>query len=138
LRTIGCYERFFAGFRDHYAASAEGMKSQTKGPLWELPITALLITPAECKGARKLPGWSQEDLATMLLIGQDTIGGFERRERRSPSLNRRKLRAVFEAAGVEFAEEAEPKLNAKSRTIAAGDLNASNDAEGGNAPVPKP
>jgi DNA-binding transcriptional regulator YiaG len=41
------------------------------------------ITPAECKAARKLLSWSQEDMAIMLLIGQDTIGGFERRERRS-------------------------------------------------------
>jgi transcriptional regulator with XRE-family HTH domain len=75
------------------------------------------ITPAECKAARKLFGWSQEELATMLLIGQDTIGGFERRERRSPSLNRRKLRAVFEAAGVEFTDGAEPTLKAKAQML---------------------
>jgi hypothetical protein len=53
----------------------------------------------------------------MLLIGQDTIGGFERRERRSPSLNRRKLRAVFEAAGVEFTDGAEPTLKAKAQML---------------------
>jgi transcriptional regulator with XRE-family HTH domain len=74
------------------------------------------ITPAECKAARKLLGWSQEEVATMLLIGQDTIGGFERRERRSPSLNRRKLRAVFEAAGVEFTDgELGVKLKPKAQ-----------------------
>jgi transcriptional regulator with XRE-family HTH domain len=71
------------------------------------------ITPAECKAARKLLGWSREELATMLLIGQDTIGDFERRERRSPLINLRKLCAVFEAAGVEFTDGAKPKLAAK-------------------------
>jgi transcriptional regulator with XRE-family HTH domain len=76
------------------------------------------VTPAECKAARKLLGWSQEELATMLLVGQDSIGGFERRERRSPLINLRKLRAVFEAAGVEFTNGAPGvKLKAKARTI---------------------
>jgi ribosome-binding protein aMBF1 (putative translation factor) len=86
------------------------------------------ITPAECKAARKLLGWSQEHLATRLLIGQDTIGDFERRKSRSRLIHLRKLRAIFEAAGVEF-NDGEPgvKLKAKSRTITAGDLNASND-----------
>jgi len=86
-----------------------------------------VIIPAECKAARKLLGWSQSKLAEILFIGEGTIGQFERRQRHWRSLNLHKLRAVFESAGVEFAEDAEPKLKAKARTIAAGDLNASND-----------
>jgi transcriptional regulator with XRE-family HTH domain len=60
------------------------------------------ITPAECRAARKLLGWSQPKLAEMLFVGGGTIGQFERRQRRWRSLNLHKLRAVFEAAGVEF------------------------------------
>jgi hypothetical protein len=68
------------------------------------------ITPAECKTARKLLRWSQPELAEMMFIAGTAIGEFERRERHSPSLNLRRLRAVFEAAGIDFAEGAEPKL----------------------------
>jgi transcriptional regulator with XRE-family HTH domain len=60
------------------------------------------ITPAECKAARKLLGWSQPKLAEMLFLGEGTIGQFERRQRHWRSLNLHKLRAVFESAGVEF------------------------------------
>jgi len=67
-----------------------------------------MITPAECKAARNLLGWSQPELAKMLFVGGTAIGEFERRRRRSPSLSLRKLRAVFEAAGVEFTNGAEP------------------------------
>jgi hypothetical protein len=65
------------------------------------------ITPAECKATRKLLGWFARGAGDH---AAHRPRGFERRERRSPSLNRRKLRAVFEVAGVEFAEDAEPKL----------------------------
>jgi transcriptional regulator with XRE-family HTH domain len=75
------------------------------------------ITPAECKAARKLLGWSQPKLAEMLLVDESAISAFERRERFPRALNRHELRGIFEAAGVEFAEGAEPKLKA----------NASND-----------
>jgi hypothetical protein len=33
-----------------------------------------MITPAEAKVARKLLGWSQEELAGMLFIGHDAVG----------------------------------------------------------------
>jgi transcriptional regulator with XRE-family HTH domain len=75
------------------------------------------ITPAECKAARKLLGWSQPKLAEMLFVDESAISAFERRERFPRALDRRELRGIFEAAGVEFAEDAEPKLKA----------NASND-----------
>jgi ribosome-binding protein aMBF1 (putative translation factor) len=90
---------------------------------------AMSITPAECKAARKLLGWSQKKLATKLLIDEGSISSFERRHRLPPQLDLAKLQRLFEAAGVEFTNGAEPgvKLKAKARTIAAGDLNASND-----------
>jgi hypothetical protein len=53
----------------------------------------------------------------MLLVDESAISAFERRERFPRALDRHELRGIFEAAGVEFAEGAEPKLKA----------NASND-----------
>jgi transcriptional regulator with XRE-family HTH domain len=73
------------------------------------------ITSAECKAARKLLGWSQPKLAEMLYVGEGTIGQFERRRRRWPSLNLHKLRAVFEAAGVEFTNGGEPGVKLKAK-----------------------
>jgi transcriptional regulator with XRE-family HTH domain len=61
-----------------------------------------VITPAECKAARKLLGWAQSKLAEMLFVGEGTIGQFERRQRHWRSLNLHKLRSIFESAGVEF------------------------------------
>jgi transcriptional regulator with XRE-family HTH domain len=73
------------------------------------------ITPAECKAAREMLGWSQPQLAEMLFVGGTTIGQFERRLRHSPSLNLDKLRAVFEAAGVEFTNCGEPGVKLKAK-----------------------
>jgi transcriptional regulator with XRE-family HTH domain len=77
-----------------------------------------VITPAESKAARKLLGWSQHDLATKLLIGQNSISAFERRERLSPMLDFAKLRAIFEAAGIEFTNGAEPEVKLKAKPTA--------------------
>ena len=86
------------------------------------------ITPAECKAARKLVGWSQHDLAAKLLLTTTVICRFETRERLPWSLDLAELERLFEAAGIEFTDDEDSvKLTAKSRTIAAADLNASND-----------
>ena len=53
------------------------------------------VTPAECMAARKLLGCSQEKLAEMLFVGEGTIGQFERRRRRWPSLSLRKMRDLL-------------------------------------------
>jgi transcriptional regulator with XRE-family HTH domain len=63
---------------------------------------AVRITPAESKAARKLLGWSQEKLATELLINENSVSSFERRQRLPRQLDLVKLRRVFESAGVEF------------------------------------
>jgi hypothetical protein len=88
-----------------------------------------VITPAECKAARELLGWSRTRLASRADdISESTIRTFEGGHRPTD----RKVNAIrcaLETAGVEFTNGGEPgvKLKAKSRTIAAGDLNASND-----------
>jgi transcriptional regulator with XRE-family HTH domain len=60
------------------------------------------ITPAECKAARKLVGWSQRDLATKLLLDKSAIRKFESRGRLPWTLDLVELRRLFEAAGLEF------------------------------------
>jgi ribosome-binding protein aMBF1 (putative translation factor) len=80
---------------------------------------AMSITPAECKTARKLVGWSQHDLAAKLLLTTTVICRFETRERLW-SLNLAELERLLEAAGVEFTDDEDSvRLKAKSRTIAA-------------------
>jgi transcriptional regulator with XRE-family HTH domain len=76
----------------------------------------LSITPAECKAARKLLGWSQDHVATKLRIGKQAVRKFESRERLPWTLDLGKLQRLFEAAGVEFADgEDGVKLKAKAR-----------------------
>jgi ribosome-binding protein aMBF1 (putative translation factor) len=84
-----------------------------------------MITPAECNAARKPLGWSQRHVASKLLLDQSVIGKIESRKRLPRALDLGNLQRLFESAGVEFTVGAEPTL--KARTIAAGDLNASND-----------
>ena len=72
------------------------------------------ITPAECKAARKLLGWSQLDLELRANISQSTVSTFERRGRvleKTVSA----LRAALEAAGVEFTNGGEPGVKLKAK-----------------------
>jgi hypothetical protein len=82
------------------------------------------ITPAECKAARALLRLAARGAD----ISETTIGNFEEGRRISDEKIAAICRAL-ESAGVEFTNGGEPgvKLKAKPRTIAAGDLNASND-----------
>jgi ribosome-binding protein aMBF1 (putative translation factor) len=79
---------------------------------------AVSITPAECKAARKLLGWSQDYVATKLLVGKQAIRKFESRERLPWTLGLDGLQRLFEAAGVEFNNNGDGpgvKLKAKAR-----------------------
>jgi ribosome-binding protein aMBF1 (putative translation factor) len=61
-----------------------------------------MITPAECKEARRLLGWSQRDLAKRLGIGVRSVAVFETGERLPWPLDQRELEDVFGAARMEF------------------------------------
>src|SRR5579883_3281623 len=62
------------------------------------------ITSAQCRGARAMLGWSQEQLAEAANLTRQTIAGFEG-EARTPGINNlRAIRAALEAAGIEFIE----------------------------------
>jgi len=61
-----------------------------------------VITPEQCREARRLLGISQEALARAAGISPETVAKFEARGRQSTFPMRAKLRAALEAAGVEF------------------------------------
>jgi transcriptional regulator with XRE-family HTH domain len=87
------------------------------------------MTPAQCRGARGLLNWTQDDLARKAEVSAVTIRNFENEKSEPQRATLRVIQRALEGAGVEFTNGGEPgvKLKAKSRTIAAGDLNASND-----------
>ena len=62
----------------------------------------LMITPQQCRAARSLLGWKQDDLAERSSIGLNTIRRFET-EKSSPHKSTLiVLQLAFENAGVEF------------------------------------
>ena len=64
-----------------------------------------MITPAQCRAARGLLRWTQEDLVARADVGIITIRTFET-EKAAPRKSTLKLiRFAFEEAGVEFVEE---------------------------------
>jgi len=68
-------------------------------------INELLISAEQCRGARGMLGWSQDQLADAASLSRATIADFERGERTPTMNNLVALRAAFEAAGLEFIPE---------------------------------
>jgi transcriptional regulator with XRE-family HTH domain len=75
------------------------------------------ITPADCKAARKLLGWSQHDLAIKMLVTTTVISQFESRVRLPWFLDLGELQRVFESAGVEFTNGGEPGVRMKGTSV---------------------
>lgn len=63
---------------------------------------AVSISPAQCRAARALLSWSQEELATKSRISKKTIADFERDVRLQHGRTTDGLQATMEASGVEF------------------------------------
>ena len=65
----------------------------------------IMITPEQCRAARGLLAWSQQELAQKARVGVVTIHQLEAAisEPRSATLD--VIRRAFEAAGVEFIDE---------------------------------
>lgn len=62
------------------------------------------VTPAQCRAARALIGWSQTDLCEAASVGRATLANFEG-ERSTPyERTLRDIRTALEAAGVTFLE----------------------------------
>jgi transcriptional regulator with XRE-family HTH domain len=64
-----------------------------------------MFTPAQCRAARGLVGWSQQELARQARVGIVTVHQLEAglSEPRHATLD--VIRRAFEAAGVEFIDE---------------------------------
>ena len=63
------------------------------------------LSPAQCRAARALIGWSQDKLATESKVAKATIANFEANRRAPYDRTLVDLRATLETAGVEFIPE---------------------------------
>ena len=65
----------------------------------------IMITPAQCRAARGLLDWSQQELADRAEIGIVTVRQLEAGARESHRATLQVVRRSFESAGVEFIDE---------------------------------
>jgi transcriptional regulator with XRE-family HTH domain len=63
------------------------------------------ISPAQCRGARGLLGWSQSELSEASKTATKTVADFERGAREPYQRTLEDVRAALEKAGIEFIEE---------------------------------
>jgi transcriptional regulator with XRE-family HTH domain len=66
------------------------------------------MTPRQCRAARSLLGWSQDELAQVSQVHKSTIALFELGKRQPYDRTLDDLRAALEAAGVEFTNGMRP------------------------------
>lgn len=60
------------------------------------------MSPAQCRAARAVLGWTQSDLAQRAGLAKKTIADFELDLRSLQFRTRRDIRNAFEEAGIEF------------------------------------
>ncbi len=67
----------------------------------------MIFTSAQCRAARELLKWKQQDLAKIVQVTEATIGRFER-DLTSPALRTiRDIKFAFEEAGIIFLNDEE-------------------------------
>jgi len=66
------------------------------------------LTPAQCRAARALLKWSQDELAEVSQVAKSTIALFELEKRQPYDRTLDDLRDALEAAGVEFTNGDQP------------------------------
>jgi transcriptional regulator with XRE-family HTH domain len=64
-----------------------------------------MITPAQCRAARALLEWNQQELARKARIGIVTVHQFESGVSQARRATLEVVRRAFESAGVEFIDE---------------------------------
>ncbi|GAA6623091.1 helix-turn-helix domain-containing protein [Scytonema sp. NUACC26] len=62
----------------------------------------LSIFPAQCRAARALLGWSQEELSKKANVARATVADFEREARVPVTNNMLAIKEALERGGVEF------------------------------------
>lgn len=70
----------------------------------------MLLTPAQCRAARDILGWTMEDLAHAAGVSIFTIRSFEGAKRAPDPPTLTLMRRAFEGAGVEFCRRGEVRL----------------------------
>ena len=73
-----------------------------------------MLSPPQCRAARALLNWSQDDLVGYSGVTKKTIADFERGATRPYRQTLNKLTAAFEAAGMEFFNGGAPGLRLRS------------------------
>ena len=63
------------------------------------------LEPTQCRAARALLNWSQDQLEAAASVAKKTIADFERGSRQPYPRTVQAIRTALEAAGVEFIEE---------------------------------
>ena len=65
----------------------------------------MTISAAQCRAARALVGWTQDDLHKNSGVAKKTITNFEKEVRDPYERTKRDLQSALESAGVEFIPE---------------------------------
>ncbi|WP_330999227.1 helix-turn-helix domain-containing protein [Oryzicola mucosus] len=68
-------------------------------------MKSVVLTIEQCRGARAMLGWSQDELAQAANVSRQTIADYERGARSPISNNLIAIRKAFEAAGLVFIAE---------------------------------
>jgi DNA-binding XRE family transcriptional regulator len=68
-------------------------------------VVSSVITPSQCRAARGLLEWSQQDLATTAGVSQVTVHQLEAGSTQPRRATLNVIRRAFENAGVEFIDE---------------------------------
>jgi DNA-binding XRE family transcriptional regulator len=61
-----------------------------------------VLSPAQCRAARAILGWTQADLAERAALARKTIADFEMNVRSLQFRTRRDITATFEGVGIQF------------------------------------
>jgi transcriptional regulator with XRE-family HTH domain len=76
--------------------------------LWESFVSVsvvLMVTPAQCRAARGLIGWNQQELAQQAGVGIVTVHQLEAGVSQPRRATLEVIRRALESAGVEFIDE---------------------------------
>ena len=68
----------------------------------------MTLIPAQCRAARALLNWSQEELVARSKISKKTIADFERGATTPRSQTLAQITAAFQIAGIEFLNAGRP------------------------------
>jgi transcriptional regulator with XRE-family HTH domain len=75
----------------------------------------MTLTPSQCRAARALLNWSQEDLVRHSKITKKTVADFERGATQPRTQTLAQITAAFEAAGIEFFDGAGLRMQLRGK-----------------------